>query len=147
MYEYPEGGSTSKVMRVITLQNGTAYWIKYAAEPGKFDEYLPIAQTMIDSFTTSSDVDTTELTGSDIISSPQQSDSLSVPGRESISSLINNTLDKTALPGSDIILQPRPGGEETSSFPSKLIVTEVTEGDSQLPLRFYTTGVTQPTEK
>jgi len=146
MYEYPEDGSTSKIMRVIALENDTAYALKYTAEPGKYDEYLPIAQTMIDSFTTSSDVETTELTGSDIISSPQQSDSLSVPGRENISSLINNTLDKTALPGSDIILQPRPHGEETSSFPSKLIVTDVTKGDSQLPLRFYTTGGAQPTE-
>ncbi|MGC1133862.1 MAG: hypothetical protein WA941_13635 [Nitrososphaeraceae archaeon] len=71
MYEYPEGGSTAKVMRVITVQNGTAYWVKYAAEPGKFDEYLPVAQTMIDSFrsTSSSDVDAAESTGSNIISS------------------------------------------------------------------------------
>jgi hypothetical protein len=146
MYEYPEDGSTSKIMRVIGLANDTAYAIKYTAEPGKYDEYLPIAQRMIDSFTTSSDIDTADLTESNIISSPQQSDSLSVPGRENISSLINNTLDKTTLPGSDIILHPRPGGEETSSLPSKLIVTDVTKGDSQLPLRFYTTSAAQPTE-
>jgi PsbP-like protein len=145
MYEYPEDGSTSKIMRVIALANDTAYAIKYTAEPGKYDEYLPIAQTMIDSFTTSSDVDTAKLTGSNIISS-QQSDSLSVPGRENISSLINNTLEETTLPASDIILQPRPAGEETSSLPSKLIVTDVTKGDSQLPLRFFTTGTAQPTE-
>jgi hypothetical protein len=70
MYEYPEDGSTSKIMRVIALANDTVYAIKYAAEPGKYDEYLPIAQTMIDSFTTSSNVDTTDSIGSNIISSP-----------------------------------------------------------------------------
>lgn len=148
MYEYPEGGQTAKVMRVITVQNGTAYWIKYSAEPGKFDEYLPVAQTMIDSFRSgsSSNIDTAELIGSNIISSPQQSDSLSIPGRENISSLINNTLDKTVLPNSDIILQPKSGGEETSLLPSKLIVTDVTKGDSQLPLRYSTTSEGSLTE-
>jgi len=50
MYEYV-GKQTSKVKRVISLfDNDTAYMIKYAAEPGKFSKYLPIAQQMIDSF-------------------------------------------------------------------------------------------------
>ena len=50
MYEYV-GDKTSKVKRVISLfDNDTAYMIKYAAEPGKFSKYLPIAQQMIDSF-------------------------------------------------------------------------------------------------
>jgi hypothetical protein len=50
MYEYL-GDKTSKVKRVISLSdNDTAYMIKYAAEPGKFSKYLPIAQQMIDSF-------------------------------------------------------------------------------------------------
>jgi hypothetical protein len=50
MYEYV-GKQTSKVKRVISLfDNYTAYMIKYAAEPGKFSKYLPIAQQMIDSF-------------------------------------------------------------------------------------------------
>ena len=43
----------SKLMRIIGIQNGTAYLIKYAAEPGRYDEYLPIAQILIDSFTIS----------------------------------------------------------------------------------------------
>ena len=50
MYEYV-GDKTSKVKRVISLfDNDTAYMIKYAAEPGKFSKYLPIAQQIIDSF-------------------------------------------------------------------------------------------------
>jgi hypothetical protein len=48
MYEYATD-KTSKVMRNIALQNGTAYMIKYAAEPGLYDDYLPIAQRMSDS--------------------------------------------------------------------------------------------------
>ncbi len=50
-------GSTTKVMRTIAVANSTAYSTKYAAEPGKFDEYSPIAQTMFDSFTPSSTVE------------------------------------------------------------------------------------------
>jgi hypothetical protein len=50
MYDYV-GDKTSKVKRVISLfDNDTAYMIKYAAEPGKFSKYLPVAQQMIDSF-------------------------------------------------------------------------------------------------
>jgi hypothetical protein len=48
MYEYtPE--RTSKVMRTIAILNDTAYMIKYSAEPGLFDDYLPAAQEMINS--------------------------------------------------------------------------------------------------
>src|SRR4029078_2019976 len=42
--------SNSKVMRVIGLTNDTAYRISYYAEPGSFNEYLPVAQEMINSF-------------------------------------------------------------------------------------------------
>jgi hypothetical protein len=52
MYEYV-GDKTSKVMRVIGMQNGTAYVVKYMAEPGQYSTYLPIAQQMIDSFSPS----------------------------------------------------------------------------------------------
>ena len=49
MYEYGDD-SNSKVQRTIGIHNGTAYMIKYLAEPGQFDSYLPTAQAMIDSF-------------------------------------------------------------------------------------------------
>jgi hypothetical protein len=49
MYEHI-GEKNSKVMRTIGIENGTAYMIKYLAEPGQFSVYLPVAQTMIDSF-------------------------------------------------------------------------------------------------
>jgi len=146
MYEYLQDRSTSKVMRVIAVANGTAYSIKYTAEPGKYDEYLPVAQTMIDSFRTSSDYGIAEPLRPNIISSPQVSDSLSIPGRENISSLINNTLGETALPESDIILQPRTRTGDTSPLPPKLVVTDDSEGDSQLPLKYSTTMGASPIE-
>jgi hypothetical protein len=52
MYEYV-GDKSSKVMRVIAIENGTAYMIKYLAEPGQFSKYLPVAERMISSFSTS----------------------------------------------------------------------------------------------
>lgn len=52
MYEYLKGDN-NKVMRVIGTQNGTAFSVEYAAEPGSYDEYLPTAQRMIDSLTIS----------------------------------------------------------------------------------------------
>jgi hypothetical protein len=146
MYEYLQDRSTSKVMRVIAVANGTAYSIKYTAEPGKYDEYLPVAQTMIDSFRTSSNASITEPAAPNVISSPQQSDFLSIPGRENISRLINNTLEETTLPDGDIILQPRTSGGETSPLPSKLIVTDDRERDTQLPLRYSTTTGESPVE-
>jgi hypothetical protein len=52
MYEYLQGDN-NKGMRVIGTQNGTAFSVKYAAEPGSYDEYLPTAQRRIDSLTIS----------------------------------------------------------------------------------------------
>jgi hypothetical protein len=49
MYQY-QNDSNSKVMRIIGLTNDTAYRISYYAEPGSFNEYLPVAQEMINSF-------------------------------------------------------------------------------------------------
>jgi hypothetical protein len=49
MYEYV-GDRTAKVERTIGIQNGSAYMIKYVAEPGQYSTYFPIAQRMIDSF-------------------------------------------------------------------------------------------------
>jgi serine/threonine-protein kinase len=48
MYDYL-GGHTSEVMRIVSIYNATAYRIAYYAEPGKFLDYLPTAQKMIDS--------------------------------------------------------------------------------------------------
>ena len=52
MYEYLQGDN-NKGMRVIGTQNGTAFSVKYAAEPSSYDEYPPTAQRMIDSLTIS----------------------------------------------------------------------------------------------
>ena len=57
MYEYDgvslfsDGGSL-KLKRNIAIDNNSeiAYMIRYAAEPGMFSKYLPLANQMIDSF-------------------------------------------------------------------------------------------------
>jgi hypothetical protein len=49
MYDYMNN-HTSEVMRVIGVDNGTAYRIAYYAEPSTFSTYLPVIQQMITSF-------------------------------------------------------------------------------------------------
>jgi hypothetical protein len=49
LYDY-SGGHTYEEMRVITLVNGTSYRVGLFGEPGMFSDYVPIAQSMIDSF-------------------------------------------------------------------------------------------------
>ncbi|HZA63471.1 MAG TPA: hypothetical protein VE573_11405, partial [Nitrososphaeraceae archaeon] len=69
MYEYV-GDRTSKVMRIIGMQNGTAFVVKYMAEPGQYSTYLPIAEQMIDTFSPSA-------TGPDIVPVTQQPSNIS----------------------------------------------------------------------
>jgi len=49
MYDYLNN-HTSEVMRIIGIDNGTAYRIGYYAEPGTFSTYLPVIEQMIASF-------------------------------------------------------------------------------------------------
>lgn len=36
-------------MEILTVKNGKSYDFEYSSDPKKFDQYLPIAQRMIDS--------------------------------------------------------------------------------------------------
>jgi eukaryotic-like serine/threonine-protein kinase len=45
---YDAGGK--RFMGVVTIEKNKAYQVMYAAEPAKYDTYLPIVQKMIDSF-------------------------------------------------------------------------------------------------
>jgi hypothetical protein len=49
LYEY-KNDSNNKVMRIMGVSNDTAYRISYYAEPGKFNQYLPIVDHMAESF-------------------------------------------------------------------------------------------------
>lgn len=129
MYEYVNNDN-SKVMRVIGTQNGTAFSIKYAAEPGQFDEYLPITQRMIDSFTINP------------IDTVSESSSISVP--PFIVEVQNNTVDdvisadQSAIFGQNqsepLLLQPKSSAESLIELPNRLIVTDDVLGDNRLPL-------------
>ena len=50
-YDYGDSNRTLKVMSAFTIKDGKQiYRINFAADPSQYDEYLPIARTMIDSF-------------------------------------------------------------------------------------------------
>jgi hypothetical protein len=157
MYEYV-GDRTSKVMRIIGMQNGTAFVVKYMAEPGQYSTYLPIAEQMIDTFSPSA-------TGPDIVPVTQQPSNISStnnPGvpLPSITSTSNNTITNnsqqlanitttnTSQPvqspprqpqeqeATEILLRPKSGESELpNTLPKTLIVTDNIVGDSRLPLR------------
>ncbi|MGI0042721.1 MAG: hypothetical protein ACRD47_03330 [Nitrososphaeraceae archaeon] len=128
MYEYVNNGN-SKVIRVIGTQNGTAYMIKYAAAPGQYDEYLPVAERMINSFAISSVQDVDEFSQ---ISSPSLG---SINATSSVSSepaqqplLIQNQ-------SSPFLLQPKSEEQSLVELPDRIIVTDEVLGDSRLPAR------------
>jgi hypothetical protein len=130
MYEYI-GEKNSKVMRTVGIANGTAYMIKYLAEPGQFSAYLPIAQTMIDSFQPS-------LTRTSVSAEPRPSLSSPVNGTS-----VNNSqgLNTTQLdvgsepseqlqpPQSETILQPKSNGSnDLPQLPQRLTLTDDVAG-------------------
>lgn len=126
MYEYVNNDN-SKVMRVIGTQNGTAFSIKYTAEPGQFDEYLPIVQRMIDSFT---------INPTDTVSEPP---SISVPPfievqNDTVDDVIS--ADESAIFGQNqsepLLLQPKISSESLIELPNRLIVTDDVKGDNRL---------------
>jgi len=127
MYEYLRGDN-SKLMRIIGTQNGTAYLIKYAAEPGRYDEYLPIAQRMIDSFTISpvhaDSMPSQTPTLSSIQTGNNTSDNITEPEQQ-----VNASQNRSG----PILLQPRSSTESLIELPNRLIVTDDVQGDNRLP--------------
>jgi hypothetical protein len=155
MYEYV-GDKTSKVMRIIGMQNGTAYVVKYMAEPGQYSTYLPIAQQMIDSFSpsaaTTATIPIAQQHSSNISSTNNNTDdnlpsTISNDTITSSSQQLANT-NSTSQPtestpeqqqgqeATEILLRPKPSGSELpTTLPKTLTVTDSILGDSRLPLR------------
>ena len=83
MYDYEKNilgiSSTHKVMRLFTFDDVTSngYGIKYWAEPSMFDNYLPTAQKMIESFVINYEPPTQMSTN--ITTSPEQINTNEVP--------------------------------------------------------------------
>jgi hypothetical protein len=133
MYEYVDD-SNSKVQRTIGIHNGTAYMIKYRAEPGQFDSYLPTAQAMIDSFQPSirqqiAGVPQAQL--NDIISNKTQDQNVTEP---IAASAVTEQEDS-------ILLQPQSSSAgDMLNLPKILLVRDDATGDSRLPLRFSITN-------
>jgi hypothetical protein len=160
MYEYV-GDKTSKVMRVIGMQNGTAYVVKYMAEPGQYSTYLPIAQQMIDSFSPSATTPvTTPITQQRFSNISSTNDSLTSNSTANNlpSTISNNTITSSSQQpantsttsgptqstpdrqqeqeATEILLRPKSGGSELpTTLPKTLVVTDSILGNSRLPLR------------
>ncbi|MGH9976070.1 MAG: hypothetical protein ACRD8Z_09595, partial [Nitrososphaeraceae archaeon] len=62
----PQVGNNSqfmfKIMRIWTIEDNNVYAIAYTAEPGRYDNYLPTVQKMIDSFEIA-DIELRNITG------------------------------------------------------------------------------------
>jgi len=137
MYEYtPE--RSSKVMRTIAILNDTAYMIKYSAEPGLFDDYLPAAQEMIDSFKptiqSASNIQQMQDRRSEVASLNDTQVNQGIAELTPPSERTDAPQQKP--PTNDVILQAGPSNRNnTLELPKSLTITDSILGDSKLPLR------------
>lgn len=140
MYEYtPE--RSSKVMRTIAILNDTAYMIKYSAEPGLFDDYLPAAQEMINSFKPAiqpaSNTQQIQDRRSEVASLNDTQVNQDIAEPTPVSERSNITQKKP--PTNDVILQAGSSNRNNApELPKILTVTDSVLGDSKLPLRSST---------
>ena len=113
----------SDVMRIFTISNGVVYRINYAADPQWFSEYMPVAQKMIDSY--------------EIISQPKNN-------LNPISSALTTPikLRYRLLEIFQTLLVQLPFTTATTTIgnllPENLVVTDNTDNNVRLPLRFVT---------
>jgi hypothetical protein len=140
MYEYTSERS-SKVMRTIAILNDTAYMIKYSAEPGLFDDYLPAAQEMINSFKPAiqpaSNTQQTQDRRSEVASLNDTQINQGIA--EPIPPSERSNAPQQKPPTSDVILQAGPSSRNNApELPKTLTVTDSILGDSKLPLRSST---------
>ncbi|MGH9977855.1 MAG: hypothetical protein ACRD8Z_18770, partial [Nitrososphaeraceae archaeon] len=129
MYEYLKGDN-NKVMRVIGTQNGTAFSVKYAAEPGSYDEYLPTAQRMIDSLTISPVDSLNNISQTPTPAAIQTDRETSGTNPETI--MQNVSSQNQSAP---FLLQPSSEEQSIVELPNRLIVTDEVLGDNRLPAR------------
>jgi hypothetical protein len=111
----------SDVMRIFTISDGAVYRINYVADPQWFSEYIPIAQKMIASY--------------EIVNLPKNE-------LNPISSTLTTDQTQTSVIGGNSSF---PGlGSATQPIenilPDNLIVTDNTDNNARLPLRFVTDG-------
>jgi hypothetical protein len=124
----------SDVMRIFTISDGVVYRINYAADPKWFSEYMPVAQKMIGSY--------------EIISQPKNN-------LNPVSSTLTTTTNQTQISNSgDISNFTSPVTSSTTAtttignlLPENLVLTDNTDNNARLPLRFVTdnSGITTET--
>ena len=123
----------SDVMRIFTISDGVVYRINYVADPKWFSEYMPVAQKMIGSY--------------EIISQPKNN-------LNSVSSALTTTNQTQISTSGDISNFTNPVTSSTTAttpignlLPESLVLTDNTDNNARLPLRFVTgnSGITTET--
>ncbi|MDN5846717.1 MAG: hypothetical protein L0H53_10640 [Candidatus Nitrosocosmicus sp.] len=118
----------SDVMRIFTLSDGVIYRINYAADPQWFSEYMPVAQKMIDSY--------------QIVNQPKNN-------LNPISSALTSNQTQTSNSGNNSNFT-NPVATTTTTvgnlLPENLVVTDNTDNNARLPLRFVTDSSGTATE-
>jgi len=111
----------SDVMRIFTISDGVIYRINYAADPEWFSEYMPIAQKMISTY--------------EIISQPKNQLNPILAALTTNQSQTSIAGDNSSIPSS--VSTTTPIG---NVLPDNLVVTDNTDNNARLPLRFVTDG-------
>ena len=120
----------SDVMRIFTISDGVVYRINYVADPQWFSEYMPVAQKMIGSY--------------EIVSQPKNN-------LDPISSLLNTDQTQISNSGNNSNFTSAESNTTATTIedllPENLVVTDSTDNNARLPLRFVTdnSGITTET--
>jgi hypothetical protein len=120
----------SDVMRIFTISDGVVYRVNYVADPQWFSEYMPVAQKMIGSY--------------EIVSQP-------INNLDSVTSLLNTNQNQTTNSGNNSnstgLGSTAPSTTIENLLPENLVVTDSTDNNARLPLRFVTdsSGITTET--
>jgi hypothetical protein len=118
----------SDVMRIFTISDGLVYRINYAADPQWFSEYMPVAQKMIDSY--------------QIVSQPKNN-------LNPVSSALTSNQTQTLNSGNTSNFTSPVTTTTTTVgnlLPENVVVTDSTNNNARLPLRFVTDSSGTTTE-
>lgn len=119
----------SDVMRIFTISDGVVYRINYVADPQWFSEYMPIAQKMISTY--------------EIVGQPKNK-------LNPVSSALTTNQTQTSITGDNSSFSNSVTANTTigSLLPDNLVVTDNTDNNARLPLRFVTdsNGITTETK-
>lgn len=109
----------SDVMRIFTISDGVVYRINYVADPQWFSEYMPVAQKMISTY----EIVSQPKNKLNSVSSALTANQTQISITDNNSSFANSDTASTAI---------------GNLLPDNLVVTDNTDNNARLPLRFVT---------